>query len=148
MEKQEIDGFSRLKMDDFFGNSSDARITGTWYNIHWTPDPSSAERINIGVLFVNKQKNEHEYRFLNENQADFFNLVYGETAGFHVKLAINVAKEIIEDASERAYLDIERNMPNLKITQGGYVADYTKNDIINRLFEDITYKKVWDDLIS
>mgnify|MGYP000406780553 CR=1 FL=1 len=140
--------FSQLNFSDFFKSSNDSRLTGTWYNIHWVPDPSSAERINIGVLFVNREKSDHEYRFLNEEQADFFNFVYGETAGFHIKLAINVAKEIIEDSSKRVYLDIERNMPNLKITQGGYVADYTKNDIIDRLFEDITYKKVWDNLIS
>jgi hypothetical protein len=134
----------KLELEKLF-NAKDLKdtIAGNWYVIQWRPDVVSQERINIGVLFIRHTRLEHEYMFLSEKQSKLYNFIYGDNADFHIDLAINVAKEIIEFEEKTTYLAIERDMPSsgIGVCFGGMASGKTKSEIIQRLFNDIVLKK-------
>lgn len=133
---------NKLEIEKLFNTTGvDDLIKGDWYIIQWILDHVASERISVGILFIDKNRLEHTYKFLdNGKQIGYFNPVFGHKASFHIRLAIDVAKDIIEDEKKITYLSIEREMINLKIGYGGYASGASYDEIINRLFDDIVKK--------
>jgi hypothetical protein len=132
----------KMDIEKLFNTQGDNDLLkGDWYIIQWIPDGVAGERISVGVLFINNNRMEHEYKFLgNGKQIGFFNPVYGHKASFHIRLAIDIAKDIIEDEKKITYISIEREMINLRIGYGGYASGNSYEEIVNRLFDDIVKK--------
>lgn len=133
---------NKLEVEKVFNVSKgDNSIKGDWYIIQWIPDGVSGDRISVGVLFINKNRMEHVYKFLdNGKQIGYFNPIFGYKSSFHIRLTIDAAKDIIEDEKKITYLSIEREMINLRIGYGGYASGASYEEIINRLFDDVVKK--------
>ena len=89
----------KLEIEKLFNTKGiDDSIKGDWYIIQWIPDSVARERISIGILFVDKNRLEHTYKFLESGkQISFFNSTFGSKASFYIRKAIDDVKEIIEN---------------------------------------------------
>lgn len=132
----------KLEIEKLFNTKGiDDSIKGDWYIIQWIPDSVARERISIGILFVNNNRLEHIYKFLdNGKQIGFFNSTFGSNASFNIRLTIDQVKEIIEDEKKITYLSVKREMINFRIGYGGYASGSSYDEIIERLFDDIVKK--------
>ncbi|EGT4370513.1 hypothetical protein AUM47_03105 [Cronobacter malonaticus] len=109
-------------------HSNKPAVQGEWFTIQWTPDMATGERLNIGVCFKDESGSTHI------EVLEYFERVqclYSQSAVFHLRLACEVAKEIVY--SNRT---LETAPYGIHFISKGYAQGSSADDVINSLFKN------------
>lgn len=105
-------------------------VSGQWFAIQWTPDIATAERLNIGVGFV-EQSGEISVSLL-----DYFERIaclYSKDMIFQLSLACDVSRELIfKRKIHDGYLT-----PQIRCRIGGFAQGKNTAEILSTLYKSI-----------
>lgn len=105
-------------------------VHGEWFTIQWCPDVATGEQLNIGVFF----RDSFGGAFIQTLEYfDRITCLYSQGMIFHLKLACEVAKEIVLSGSEL----IENKYYNLTFRNNGYAQGESVDDIVSSLFSNV-----------
>lgn len=113
-------------------NSSQNQAEGESFAIQWMPDIYTRETLNIGICFKNSESGELESRVL-----DYFERIqclYGKNAEFNLKLACEVAADLIKKNSLQDSVQLTQQ---IRCVKTGYAQGGSTNEILERLYSDL-----------
>ena len=104
--------------------------SGQWFAIQWTPDASTAERLNIGVGLVDENGN------ISVNLLDYFERItclYSKEMIFQLSLACEISREVIlKKKIFDGYIT-----PQIRCTLGGFAQGKNTAEILSLLFKSV-----------
>ncbi len=105
-------------------------VSGQWFAIQWTPDIATAERLNIGVGFID-QGGEISISLL-----DYFDRIaclYSKDMVFQLSLACDVSRELIlKKKISDGYLT-----PQIRCRTGGFAQGRSASEVLSTLYNSI-----------
>lgn len=105
-------------------------IKGEWFTIQWSPDIATGEKLNIGVCF----KDNLGGAFVQTLEYfDRISCLYSHSMAFHLKLACDVAREIILSGDDF----LSNKYQNLTFKNNGYAQGESVDDIVSSLFSNV-----------
>lgn len=105
-------------------------LSGQWFAIQWTPEISTAERLNIGVGFVEQNGT------ISVSLLDYFERIaclYSKDMIFQLSLACDISREIILNRKvSEGYLT-----PKIQCTLGGFAQGRNTTEILSQLYKSM-----------
>ncbi|WP_339349884.1 hypothetical protein [uncultured Alteromonas sp.] len=105
---------------------------GESYVIQWTPDVYARETLNIGICFKNMATGEFSLKLLNYFER--IHCLYGKEAEFNLKLACEVAGELLEKRSRQNNGNLT---DQIRCVKTGYAQGSSTKEILAKLFFDL-----------
>lgn len=113
-------------LEKLLGQSTDRNLVkGEWFNIRWTPDLATGEKLNIGVGFVEQGR-------VHSRLLSYFERVkclYGERGIYHAELVTSIVGESLRQNKKASPI------PQITYDNSGYAQGYSVDDILTSLFE-------------
>lgn len=105
-------------------------VSGQWFAIQWTPEVSTAERLNIGVGLVDDNGN------ISVNLLDYFERItclYSKEMIFQLSLACDISRELIlKNKIHDGYIT-----PQIRCSLGGFAQGKNTTEILSLLFKSV-----------
>lgn len=100
-------------------------VKGNWFNIRWTPDLATGEKLNIGVGFI--ENGRVHSRLLS--YFDRLRCLYGERGIYHVELITAVVGENLRQNKT------ESPIAQVTYDNSGFAQGFSIDEILTSLFE-------------
>lgn len=117
-------------LEKLLGQSTDRNlIKGQWFNIRWTPDLATGEKLNIGVGFVEDGR-------VHSRLLSYFERVkclYGERGIYHVELVTSIVGESLRQNKKVSPI------PQVTYDNSGYAQGFSIDEILTGLFEQTVH---------
>lgn len=117
-------------LEKLLGQSTDRNlIKGQWFNIRWTPDLATGEKLNIGVGFVEDGR-------VHSRLLSYFERVkclYGERGIYHVELVTSIVGESLRQNKKVSPI------PQITYDNSGYAQGFSIDEILTSLFEQTVH---------
>ncbi|MEL4251130.1 hypothetical protein AAEH72_08985 [Shewanella xiamenensis] len=117
-------------LEKLLGQSTNRNlIKGQWFNIRWTPDLATGEKLNIGVGFVEDGR-------VHSRLLSYFERVkclYGERGIYHVELVTSIVGESLRQNKKVSPI------PQITYDNSGYAQGFSIDEILTSLFEQTVH---------
>lgn len=113
-------------LEKLLGQSTEKNLVkGEWFNIRWTPDLATGEKLNIGVGFVEGGR-------VHSRLLSYFERIkclYGERGIYHAELVTSIVGESLRQNSKASPI------PQISYNNSGYAQGFSVDEILTSLFE-------------
>ncbi|AYO04206.1 hypothetical protein ACPSLY_07000 [Vibrio parahaemolyticus] len=106
-------------------NTERSLVKGEWFNIRWTPDIATGEKLNIGVGFVENGR-------VHSRLLSYFERVkclYGERGIYHAELVTSIVGESLRQNKKSSPI------PQITYDNSGYAQGFSVDEVLSSLFE-------------
>ncbi|EIV8469467.1 hypothetical protein V6457_004376 [Vibrio vulnificus] len=106
-------------------NTEKSLVKGEWFNIRWTPDIATGEKLNIGVGFVENGR-------VHSRLLSYFERVkclYGERGIYHAELVTSIVGESLRQNKKSSPI------PQITYDNSGYAQGFSVDEVLSSLFE-------------
>ncbi|EGR2325610.1 hypothetical protein R5M54_004526 [Vibrio alginolyticus] len=106
-------------------NTEKSLVKGEWFNIRWTPDLATGEKLNIGVGFVENGR-------VHSRLLSYFERVkclYGERGIYHAELVTSIVGESLRQNKKSSPI------PQIAYDNSGYAQGFSVDEVLTSLFE-------------
>lgn len=120
-----------INFDSFLSrNANKPKVCGDWYTVQWCPDLATAERLNIGVCFVDS----YGKSFVQTLESyERIKCLYSSGMEHHLRLACTLVEEAIHTGV--SVYDIP--FSNISIKANGYAQGKSVDDLLASLFSNV-----------
>ncbi|MGY5450987.1 hypothetical protein ACVFI8_08620 [Agarivorans sp. MS3-6] len=113
-------------LENLLSQSADQNLVkGEWFNIRWTPDIATGEKLNIGVGFLEGGR-------VHSRLLSYFERIkclYGERGIYHLELTTSIVGESLRQNNK------ESPIPQVSFDPSGFAQGYSVDEILTNLFE-------------
>ncbi|HCZ9033974.1 hypothetical protein HUO05_03570 [Vibrio alginolyticus] len=113
-------------LEKLLGQSAERNLVkGEWFNIRWTPDIATGEKLNIGVGFVENGR-------VHSRLLSYFERVkclYGERGIYHAELVSSIVGESLRQNKKSPPI------PQITYDNSGYAQGFSVDEVLTSLFE-------------
>lgn len=103
------------------------KVSGQWFNIRYCPDLAGGELLNIGVGYVDAQRQMVHARLI-EN-LDAFRVLFGESFEQEVRFARDVVRSSLADRA------LDPPLRSVMFSERRFAAGESEQELVDRLFE-------------
>ncbi|MUK79070.1 hypothetical protein GNP84_19520 [Aliivibrio fischeri] len=106
-------------------NAEKNLVKGEWFNIRWTPDLATGEKLNIGVGFIEGGR-------VHSRLLSYFERVkclYGERGIYHAELVTSIVGESLRQNKKQTPI------PQISYDNSGFAQGYSVDEVLTSLFE-------------
>ena len=118
--------------EDIFKDQQTNLVSGSWVLIQFSPNPSTREVFNIGVIFKERRK---PISFKVLDNADNFEAMYGSQGKENFTFLIHVLSEMLQNNIQEKIVDIDTPSPQISFTKPKPVQGVSADFIIESLFQ-------------
>lgn len=113
-------------IEKLFTQSSDINlIRGEWFNIRWTPNLASGEKLNIGVGFI--ENGRVHSRLLSYFER--LKCLYGDSIVYHIELVTSIIGESLRQNEKSSPI------PQISYNKSGLAQGFSVDEVLTNLFE-------------